>query len=201
MIAMERCRAAAARAGRVLGAAAAAQLAASAAWAAEAEGAGHGDPWLALLWKAVNFAVLVGLIWYFGRKPIAGMARRAARASQAALSERREHTRQAEAELAEQRHRIESLQAELERLQGEARDEARVEHDRLLAEARAQGERIKVTARQQVEQEFAKASKELQAELASQTIRLAEQMIAKGLDDAARQRIVTRAIDELGATS
>ena len=197
MIVTERRRAAVARAGRLLGAAGMVHLAAGAAWAAE--GGGQGDPWLDLLWKAINFAVLVGVIWYFGRKPLANLLRGAAQAAQAALSQPRERARQAEAELAEQRRRIGNLQAELQRLQGEAREEARAEHERLLAEGRVQAGRIKATVRLQVEQEFAKARKELQAELARQTMRLAEEMIAGRLDDATRQRIVARAIDELGA--
>lgn len=168
------------------------------AWAAEGGGA-HGDPWMELLWKAVNFLVLAGVLWYFGRKPLANMLRGAAQEARAELEARREAAHRAETDLTRQRDRITNLQAELERMAGAARGEAQAEHARLLAEARAQAERIRTTVHMQMEQEFSKARKALQAELAQQTVRLAEELIRQRMDDAGRQRIVTQAIDQLGA--
>ena len=188
-----------AQAGRVAGAAAVVILAAGTAQAAG--GGGSGNPWLDLAWKAVNLAALVALIWFFGRKPIAAMFRSAAQQAREALAGERAEAQTAAQALAEQRQRIAGLEAELQRLAGEARAEARQEHDRLVADARAQAERIKTTVQMQVEQEFNKARKELQAELAGETVRLAEEMIRQRMDDEGRRRILTRAIDQLGARS
>jgi F-type H+-transporting ATPase subunit b len=185
---------------RVAGAALVAQLAAGAAWAAEG-GAAGGDPWRALLWKTVNFVVLVGLLWYFGRKPLHALLSGSARAVRTEFDEHNDWARQAEEDLAEQRRRIDDLQAELQRLLGEAREEARAEHERLVAEARSQAERIKASVQAQMEQEFNKARKELQAELAGQTVRLAEGLIARRLDEPARERLLSQAVEQLGARS
>jgi F-type H+-transporting ATPase subunit b len=196
MSGMERCRAAVARMGLGVGVVGAALFAASAAWADEAEV--HGNPWLPLLWKTINFVLLMAIIWYYGRKPAATFLRGAAQAAQAVLGEPRERVRAAEAELAAQRKRIGDLESELERLLAEAREEARREYERVIAEAHVQAERIKAGVQAQVELEFGKARKELQAELARQTVRLAEEMISRRMDAAAQQRIVTEAIESLG---
>lgn len=187
-------------AGRVAALATAAQLVV-AGTAGAAEGGGSGNPWLDLAWKAVNLAALVAVIWYFGRKPIGHMFRSAAQLAHDALEERRAQAHGAEAQLADQRRRIEGLESELERMVGEARSEARSEHERLVTEARAQAERIKASVQIQVELEFNKARKELQAELANDTVRLAEDLIRQRMDDDGRQRVVARAIDQLGARS
>jgi F-type H+-transporting ATPase subunit b len=199
MIATQRRRSTAAFLGRVAAAALAAQLVGAAAWASE--GGAGGNPWLPLLWKAINFALLVGIIWYYGRKPVRAMLVGAARQARVTLDEHRDWARQAEEELAEQGRRIAGLQSELERLLEESRQEARQEHDRLLAEARSAAERIKGAVQMQVEHELNRSRKELQAALADQTVRLAEQLIIQRLDAPARNRIVTQAIEQLGASS
>jgi len=187
-------------AGRVAALAAAAQLGVAGTALAE-EGGGSGNPWLDLAWKALNLAVLLGVIWYYGRKPIGAMFRGAAQRAREALAERRAQAHGADAQLADQRQRIEGLEAELERMAAEARAEAQSERERLVNEARAQAERIRTTVGMQVEQELAKARKELQAELANDTVRLAEEMIRGRMDDDSRRRVVARAIDQLGAGS
>ena len=198
MIRMRWSRLAAAIAGRVAGLAVMGQLVAGAALAA-AGGEGGGHPWRDLGWKTVNFLILAWLLWRFARKPLAAMLRSAAGEAQKALVTRQESAQKAEAELAAQRERIANLEAELQRLLGEASEEARREHARFVAEARTQAQRLKTATGLQVEQEFSKARKELQIELARETVRLAEAMIRQRMDDAGRQRFVALAIAQLEA--
>lgn len=167
--------------------------------ASGAEGGAGGNPWMDLLWKAVNFVILVAVIGYFARKPVANMLKGATQSTKAALDGTRESALAARSELDEQRRRIENLEAELERLRGEALAEARVERERLLAEARAGAERIKAAVQVQVEQEFNKARNELKRQLAVDTVAQAEALIRARLDAEGQQRLASRAIDRLGA--
>lgn len=199
MIATQRRRPILALTGRVVGVAVAAQLVACVAWASE--GAPAGNPWMTLLWKAINFAALVWLLWFFGRKPLRQLLGSAATQAQVEMDEQRQFAQHAEDDLAEQRRRIESLEAELQRMLAETREDTRQEQERLVAEARTQAERIKAGVQQQMEQEFAKARKELQAELANETVRLAESIVRQRMDDASRERLTTRAIEQLGSRS
>ncbi len=165
-----------------------------------AEGGG-GDPWLELLWKLVNFLVLAGIIYHFGRRPIADLFRGAAERAKGLLDSARQEARQTEDALAEQKRKIDGLQAELERWLAEAREDARQEQERLTGEARETAERIRVQTHHLVQQEFRKARADLQRELAGETVRLAEGMIRQRLDDAGQERLVDATIDQLGSRS
>ncbi len=171
-------------------------LAAPPAWAAAG---GSGNPWLDLLWKAVNFGALVVLIWFFARKPVAAMLRNAAEGRRTELQSRRDQAAAAEREMAEQRRKIENLEAELQRMRDAAQGEAEQEKARLIEEARQHAERLKTNVRLQVEQEFAKARGELKRQLADDTVRLAEQQIKGRMDDESRRRTVNGAIEQLGS--
>lgn len=165
-----------------------------------AEG-GSSDPWMDFLWKVVNFTVLMALLVFFARKPLARLFREAAQRTLEAMQQGRSDARDAEQQLAEQQRKIENLQAELVRLREEALNEAREESERVLAEARATAERIKEQMRFQVEQEFKKASSDLKRQLADEAVRLAGEQISKQLDDKARQKLAANAIDQLGDRS
>ena len=167
---------------------------ASVAWAAEES---PGNPWLALLWKAVNLAVLVGLIAYFARKPIATALRAAAKESFDKWSGAHKAAQAAREEMAEQRRQIEGLAGELSRMVADARADADRESARLVQEARKEGDRILALARQQAEQEVAKARTELHRQIAEDTLRLAEQMIREQATPEQRRRLMEGYIREM----
>lgn len=173
-------------------------LGASPVWAAEG---GSANPWMDLLWKAINLLALLVLLHLFARKPLLNMFRAVAEGTKQGLSSQREDAEQAKREQVAQKEKIAGLQAELERLVAEARKEATDERDRLIEEARGQAGRIAENTRQQVAQEFSKARIELRRQLAEETVKLAEKMITERLDDSARERLVGTTIEQLGASS
>lgn len=175
-------------------------LAAGMALGAE-EAAGHGEatPWLDLLWKTVNFVVLIAILVYFGRRPIGNWLGGAARQARTSLEETREAARQAEADLAEQKDKMANLQAELERMASEARANAQAERDRLIEQARADAERLREQARQQIEAEFRQARLQLKRELADEMTRHAESLIRERMTAQTQDKLVTDYIDALGA--
>lgn len=162
-----------------------------------AEGAA-GNPWLELLWKAVNFFALVAVLVYFFRKPLSGALHSGAQAAKSGLGDARTLARNAEDELARQREQIADLQGELARLRDEARAEAADEHERLTVAAQEQSERIQAQSKRQVEQEFNKARQVLKEQLAEETLRLAEEIIQSKMDDATRRRLAGESIEQLG---
>ncbi len=171
-------------------------LAAPAALAAEGGGT---NPWLELLWEAVNFFGLLAVLIYYFRKPLRGVLRAGAENARAGLDGARASAKEAEDELARQREQIANLQAELARLREEARAEADDERERLTAAARDQAERIQAQTRRQVEQEFGKARHALKEQLAAETLRLAEEMIQSRMDEETRRRLAEDSIEQLGA--
>lgn len=170
----------------------------SAAPALAASAGGPANPMMDFAFKVLNFVVLMALLVYFAKKPLANMLRGAAEGARSELETAREAARAAEAELAGQKSRIENLEADLARLRDEAREESRIESARLIEEARAQGERIKAQIHLQVEQEFNKARAELKRQLADQTIQLAEAQIEEQLDGVRREALAGAAIQQMG---
>lgn len=164
-----------------------------------AEGEGHGNPWLDLAWKAVNLAVLVGLIVYFARKPVGSAFRALAQETHDRWTGAHKAAQDAQAEMAAQRKQIEGLAGELQRMVADAQTDADREAARLVAEAKLQADRIMVNAGQQVEQELAKARTELRKQLAEDTIRLAEQMIRERVTPAERKLLMEQYIREMEA--
>lgn len=159
---------------------------------------GNENPLIVLACKGGNFFILMAILVYFARKPIAALLRGGAESVRSELETAREAARAAEAKLAEQKSRIENLEADLTRLREEAREESRTESARLVEEARAQAERIKTQIQLQVEQEFNKARAELKRQLADQTVQLAEARIEAQMDAPRREALAMAAIQQMG---
>jgi F-type H+-transporting ATPase subunit b len=171
-------------------------LLAAPAWAAEA--AGQGSPWLDLLFKAVNFAILLGVLIYFLRKPIAGYLVRSAGEMKQGLDAARKSAAETAAEVAQQKRNIEGMQAELERMVAAAKVDATAELRRMTEQAEAQAAKSKAQTALQIEQEVRKARQALQAEMAEQTTRLAERLIRERMTPELQARLVAGYTRQMG---
>jgi F-type H+-transporting ATPase subunit b len=156
------------------------------------EGGGLGD----LAWPALNFAILVAALVYFGRQPIRdffaarqGRIRADLDAAARALSE-------AEARHAEWQRKLVDLDAETARIREQARQRAESEREHVLADASAAAERIRNDARAAVDQELRRAREELRREAAELAIEIAGQTLRARVTEADRSRLV----DEFIAT-
>jgi F0F1-type ATP synthase membrane subunit b/b' len=197
----QRARRRVARAGAAL--AAAALLATPAVlWAAE-EGheaaAAHGNPWLDLLWKAINLAVLVAIIYWAARRPIAKGLANLAKTTRDSFLATRKSAEEADAALVEQKRKITALAQDLARMVAEARADVEREKQRAQAEAQAHAAKVAEAIQQQIEQEVAKARTALRAELAAQTVKLAEELIRKQVSPEEQKRLVNEYLQQLGA--
>jgi len=159
--------------------------------------AGHGTPWLDLLYKAVNFAILVGLLVYFLRKPVAGFLVRTARDAYEGLAGARRTAAETAAEVEAQKGRLAAMEQELQRMVADARTDAGEELQRLTTAANEQAAHIRAQTAVQVEQEVRKARLALQAQVAEETVRLAEETIRQRLDGTRQAELVDRYIDNL----
>ena len=165
--------------------------------AGAAGGEDHGNPWWDLLWKTVNFAILVGLLYFFLRKPVGRALRGAAQRARQALSDSRESAEVTSQRLEDQRKNIANLHLELERLKEDARAETAAEAERLKRDAESLAERLKLQVQQQVEQAGNQALETLRGELADGAVNAAEVLIRERMDNAAQKRLVQEHIDGL----
>lgn len=167
----------------------------------EGEGEGGGSPWLDLLYQAVNLLVLVGLIYYFARKPVARFFTSSSAGAREEFQQAHGEAERMAGELEKQREKVKNLEAELAGMKEAAQAGAKNEHKLLMAEAEAGAERIVEQGRAQVEQEMQKARAELREHLADETVRLAEELIRSRMDSGRQRELVADFLRQLESPS
>ncbi len=152
-------------------------------------------PFVALV---INVAVLFGLYYYFGKKPVAEALKNRRREIAKEIEDAQRLKKEAEERAKTYQAKLETLEQEL----GTARDaliQAGIaERDRMVCEAREKAERLKRDAQFLVEQE----TKQLQINLLRETIDLsvaaAEDLLKKRLTPADHERLVEDYLADLG---
>ena len=154
-----------------------------------------------LIWGALSFLVLFGLLAKFGFPAIKkGMEERTARiqadvdAAEAAKAEVTSKAAEYDAKLAEAR-------SEAARIIEEARQDADSYRSDKRAEADAEVARLKEQAQADVESSKAQAIADIRGEVATLAIGAAEQVVGQSLDREANVALVEQYIDSVGTRS
>ena len=183
----------------LLVAAAAVLVSPAAAVAAEEGGA---SKWGALLiiGKTFNLAIVVGLLVWVARKPLANFYASRSQLIRDQLDEALKSKAEAEARLAGMEARMSRVDQELAEVKAAAEVDARAEYERLLAEARSDAERIVLRARQDIEGLTRAAQIELKDYAADLAIRCAEEQVQREISDEDRRRLFATFMDKLGGS-
>lgn len=148
-------------------------------------------------YHAINLALLLGVLYFVSRKPVRDALRNRA------LGIRKEITDSARArDEARQRHeeveaRIAALSQEVENLRAEARREAEVEQQQLVARAHEEARRIAETAQRNVRDEVVRAQQELRREAVGLAVQLAEATLAQNIAPDDQARLARQFLDSL----
>jgi F-type H+-transporting ATPase subunit b len=122
-----------------------------------------------LLALTLNFAMIVFLVYWFGRKAVPGMLRDRSESIQRALEAARAASQEANRRLTEIENRLRQLDVEIGQIQAHAEKEAEAEEARIKSAAQDDIRKVVKAA----EQEIAAAAKLARRELTSQTAELA----------------------------
>jgi F-type H+-transporting ATPase subunit b len=164
------------------------------AWAAEGQpGGGEGDesvPWNDLIEGIVNFAIFIGALYYFAKKPLKNYLEKRSQAVSSQLQEAGTLRRQAEEKLAEYQRRLEEFDKERQRVLENYRREAEADRQALVEESHRHAERIRADAKTVIEYESKRARAELRERVVQEAIRIARLAIQERLDDPTRERLV-----------
>lgn len=174
----------------------------TAASSAFASSGGHGDvhytfmgDWLPLI---ANFAIIVGLLVYFLRKPVRDMFRNRTETIAKALEESRDARERAVAALADMEKKMREMEAETRGLITEAQARGEKDKQALVEE----GKRIAKDIQEQVttgtDIEVQKAKAALAAEAAVLAVDLAEGKIRSAIGKQDHERIVKEYIGKVG---
>lgn len=163
------------------------------------EGGGQEEGGSGMLWRVVNFIILVigiGCVWKY---VIKGMLSKRGTDIEQAIKDAVEAKAAADRKYAEYQSKVTMLEASVANVHNELKLEGEAETKRLLAEAEAAGRRIKEQAIFTAEQEIKKAKLELRREAASLAASMAQEMLMRELKGEDQDRLVKAYLDNLSA--
>jgi F-type H+-transporting ATPase subunit b len=162
--------------------------------AAEGE---HGSSLTALLWPTVNFAILVGLIWYFFKAPFVAYLQDRHTTIRRDLVEAASVKATAAAQLAEIDRKLQALPGEIEALRQRGAEEIAAEEQRIAAAAAAERDRLLEQTRREIDLQLRLARRELVEHTANLAVQLAGQRIQQQITPADQERLVDRYLDQV----
>ena len=165
------------------------------AWSQGSERAGKeekSEPPHELLYKTINFVILVGGLGYLLRKPLAEFFSSRSASIQKALDEGRKALEASQAQLRAVEEKLGRLEAEIAAFKESAAREMEADRQRLQQASAEEAARILESARAQTDTAVRGAKLELKNYAAQRSVILAEELIRARLDDAGRRRLVAQ---------
>jgi F-type H+-transporting ATPase subunit b len=143
-----------------------------------------------MLWQAFNLALLLGVIFYFARRPVQNFFSDRRDGIKSDIEKATELLRSAEARHSEWQGKITELEGELDDLRSSTRRRAEEERENIIAAALDTAERIKRDAVAAVDQELRRAHSELHEEAANLAVDLADRILRGQVDERDTDRLV-----------
>jgi len=164
--------------------------------AAEGEGEGKGAR-RELLYKVINFALLVGALGFLLRKPLADFFVQRSAAIRKGLEEGRKALEVSQAQLKIVEEKLRHLEEEIAAFKASSVREMEAERQRLMESAAVETEKILQLARSQTEVAVRAAKLELKNYVAEQSVKLAEEIIRGRLDEGGRKKLVSEFLERV----
>ncbi|MDA8086124.1 MAG: F0F1 ATP synthase subunit B [Nitrospiraceae bacterium] len=166
--------------------------------AAGAEPGGELKEWL---WKIINFVILVGILVYFTKKPLANYLKARTEAIAKGIEDARAAREMAEKALREVEERLKLKDAELEEILRSATKSGEAEREALIKESDRMSQKIAEHAEAYVSFELKKAKDAIRKEAADLAVELAEKKLSRKLTPDAQKKLIEDAISQLEAKS
>ena len=149
------------------------------------------------VWKIVNFAVLVGILYFFARKPIRTAMRNSAEAIQKSLEDVRIAEKDIDHKVSQMKIQLMEIEKETQTMVEKAKIEAEEEKKRIIAEGEVEVQRMTDHARFTIEQEYKKAKYDLKQWMAELTVKVASKKVQEQLNTESQRKLVNQYLDHL----
>ncbi|GAB4294715.1 MAG: hypothetical protein Kow0090_09510 [Myxococcota bacterium] len=150
-----------------------------------------------LVGLTLNVIVLFGIVIYFAKGPLGKMLVERRREAEDALKETDRIREEAVKKLSEYTEKLSALKDETARLEGEFRNAAELERERILSEAKKQSERLLKETEFAIEQEFRKVKRELVERTAGMALDIAMRIVRENINEEDRKKLTEEYINEL----
>jgi F-type H+-transporting ATPase subunit b len=151
-----------------------------------------------LVFQLINFAVLAGVLGWFGGRAVNKALLERHKQLKADLVAASEARAAAERRAAEQEKRLASLETEIEAIRVGIKQEAEQEKQRLIAAAEERAKRIGDETKFLLDQQVKEAEATLKREVAEAAVKIAEALVTKSLTGADQQRLVDTFVADAG---
>ena len=160
-------------------------------------GAAPANPWLDIVYKFINFAGLIAILYYALRKTIPAALKDRRDTIARELTAALEAKDAAEAKLTEFQKKVADLEAETARLREEFKSEGEAQKAAILRDAEAAADSIKKNAAAAGEREVRRISEELRSEAVRQALALAEEILKKSYSAEDQKRALEQTIKKI----
>ncbi|AFY31006.1 F0F1 ATP synthase subunit B [Calothrix sp. PCC 7507] len=146
----------------------------------------------------INLAILIGILFYFGRKVLSNILSERQSNIATAIQEAEGRLKEAKIALGQAQEQLTQSQAEAQRIRKAAEENAQKAKEALLAKAAQDVERLKQTAAADLNSETERAIAQLRQLVVAQALEKVETELKSGIADDAQQSLIDRSIAQLG---
>lgn len=148
--------------------------------------------------NVINLAILIGILFYFGRKVLSNILSERKSNIATAIQDAEKRLKEAQTALSQAQEQLTQAQAEAERIRKAAEENAQATKQALLAKAAQDVERLKQSAAADLNTERERALTELRQRVAALALEKVESQMRSGIADDLQQAIIDRSIAQVG---
>ncbi len=173
-------------------------------FAAYAFGAGHGEEgehgnlMKEYAYKIFNFVLIVGVLWWFGKKPVGDFLKKRTELIEKTLTEAKEAKEAALKALQEAETRVKTKDAEVEAILSAAKKSGEQERDRIIAETGKLRDKILEQAKTNIDYELKHAKEAIKAEAVELAMELAEKKLKDKLTKEEQEKLLDESLVKIG---
>ncbi len=162
------------------------------------EEAGHVPLWKDYMWKIINFAILVFVLFKFGKKPLQSYLKSRTELIEKTLNEAKEAKEAAVKALHEVEERLKVKDAEIEAILSAAQRSGEQERNRIIEESSRLKEKILEQAKTNIDYELKHAKEAIKAEAVELAMELAEKKLREKLTKEEQERLLEDSLVKIG---
>lgn len=148
--------------------------------------------------NVINLAIVIGILFYFGRNFLGKVLGDRQGAIQSAIQEAEQKKKRAAISLAEEQQKLAQAQAEADKIRSSADEAAKVARAEILAKSEQEIQRMRENSARDLSSEQERVIRDLRQRIVELALKQAEAEIPGRLDASKQQELVNRSIEFLG---
>ncbi|MCF8054168.1 MAG: F0F1 ATP synthase subunit B [Deltaproteobacteria bacterium] len=150
-----------------------------------------------IIWRTVNFLVLVGLLYYFLADKVRHFFSERREGIKHSLEKADEERKEAKNMYSTYSEKIEKASGEIEKIAESIKTQGTAERDKIIAEAVKMAQKIKEDTKARMEQEYKEASAKLRKEAVQLSVAMAEEILRRKITAEDNEVIVQEYIEKV----